>query len=364
VDAERDGVNYAVRRATVGDLDQLAAFFVKAYGPQTVFRIERFISWLYADGDDLNSVIAVADDGSIAGHYGWMPTTLIGRGANLPHAWGVNAFTLPEARGHGLGSALVNAFTKVRPSVGVLGFNDEIAAFYDANGFNIFGGEMFSRHVLPLSIEIRDVLPLVGTTDDPAAERLLSPARIQTTQHCQTTQPSSWLDEPVDSLAGYLTPQRSQRWLTWRYGTDSRLSYTVEAHESTALGRALIAYRAIALQPTEHRITKVVDLYGDVPAAIALMDRVSHQASESGHLYVDFWSFGGPYSEGLEDLSFRRFDGQDVTALPTLTDPIDRRPNTEHVCLFRAVLGDWETLTPNDVYFTSALADRDRPARA
>ena len=365
MDAASDRVTHTVRPGTVGDLKALTTFFVKAYGPRTVFRDEAFLRWwLYEDGNDLNNLLAVAPDGTISGHYGWMPTTLVGKGMSYAHAWGVNAFTLPEARGDGIGSALVQAFTRVRPTVGVLGFTDDVAAFYNANGFNMFGGELYCRHVLPLSHQIRELLELVGTVDHPSADDLLRPSRPRTTPRCETTQPSSWVDEPVESLASYLTPLRSQRWLAWRYAADSRLRYTLYAHESAALGRALVAFRRIPLIPTQHCITKVVDLYGDVPAAIALLELVCSLAYEAGVLYADFWSFGGPYSDGLEDLGFRRYEGQEVTVLPALTDPVSCRPNTEHAGVFEQSPGKVATLAPDDVYFTSALADRDRPARA
>src|SRR6185295_10079019 len=102
-----------------------------------------------------------------------------------------------------------------------------------------------------------------------------------------------------------------------RYFADAGLDYRVISSDDPQLGRALVGFRTIELRPTVHRVTKIVDLYGDSPAAEALTLLVCDEARRAGHVYVDFWSFGGPYADMLHRLGFVSLTGDDVAVLPT-----------------------------------------------
>lgn len=349
-----------IRRGAAADIPALQAFFRAAYGNRTIFQDVDFVTWyLGADDGALNNFIAFDDSGTIVSHYGWIPTQLAWSGIVSPHIWGVNAFTLPELRGSGLGKELVERVREVSPSFGVIGFNPKTAEFYAQNGFNVFERKRFTRHVLVLDVAVREIMTLIGATDHPRAGTLqvVLPMREESaTESAMSSDPASWHDEVVDSMARFCTPVRSRRWLSWRYSQRSQLDYRVVVRDDEG-GRAVVAYRAVSLPPTGHAMTKIVDLYGDPGAVRTLLLLVRREAELAGHLYVEAATFGGPYRALLDELGFSSFEDDEYEIVPSLTNPVGSRANHEYVGILAGFAPD---LTPGDVYFTPADSDRDR----
>lgn len=350
-----------IRRATVGDIGHLQAFFAEAYGERTIFRDAEFLRWYFGGGDQLlNSYVALGDDGGVISHYGWIPAQIVLDGTILPHHWGVNAFTLPSVRGQGLGGELVAAVREECRCFGVIGFDEATATFYESRGFNMLGRRRFRRHVFVLVPEAtREITALIGTSDR-RVEALERAAELPDHEPSPSADLSAWTDEPLEDRSVRCTTLRSRRWLEWRYSPRSRNDYRVQVHRSDEHGRALVAYRAISFAPTGHRITRIVDLYGDPAAVRPLVRQVCRGAGDAGHAYVEFGSFAGPYSELLEELQFVLLDGDDYAILPSLTNPPAGRPNREYVGLLSDPPALFAELSADETYFTLADSDRDR----
>jgi GNAT superfamily N-acetyltransferase len=364
---------YRIRRAGIGDLPQLGAFFKHAYGERTILQNLAFLAWfLGADGPaartaehPLNAFIALDESGAIVAHYGYLPSLFSYRGSDYPLVWGVSAFTLPTHRQFGLGKALVDSVQQANDFFGVIGFSEETADFYDRSGFNVFRQQRFRRHVRVLDTRFREVLDSTHMGPDHLAKKL---APVEPGSDCRDvdlgcSSLTAWDDAVPGSLREVFTRRRTRDWLAWRFSPSSLLDYQVRAAALTHLGRGLIAYRSIPLPPTPYRITKIVDLYGDEEATSALLETLCQHAYHDGHLYVQFDSFGSQFASVMERCGFVTLSEEDSSLLPSLYNPVAFRPNREYVGLFSKSERDMvQQLQLQNVYLTQADSDRDRRA--
>ncbi|MBA3454743.1 MAG: GNAT family N-acetyltransferase [Deltaproteobacteria bacterium] len=361
-----------IRRARMDDVPALQQFFQQSYGPDTVFKSADFLQWFLggvssvdtSSPELLNAYVAL-DGARVVAHYGYIPTRLRVGGSEVPHVWGVNAYTLPEVRGEGLGRKLVDVVRAQFESFGVIGFSSSTADFYASLGFNVFEKRRFRRHVLVLQPEIADIVALIGTTEHPGAEKLTRMASLpHTTAAASTADPDSWIDAVPSALEAICSPVRDRAWLRWRFSPRSLLDYQTRYLVSSLVDRAMIAFRTVALPPTRHVMTRVVDLFGDLASSRALLLETCLRARDAGHIYVELSSMGSLYDELLQELGFVLLEDDEQSCLPLLTSPVAFKSNTEYVGL--SSRGDdplTRSLRSESVYFTSADSDRDRRGR-
>jgi hypothetical protein len=94
-----DGVT--IRTAQADDIEKLTQFFIKAYGNQTVFQDEAFLTYYFEPFNKKSkpfnySLIAISSKGEIVSHYGGVFYQLKLNQKIIDVIWGVNAYTLPR----------------------------------------------------------------------------------------------------------------------------------------------------------------------------------------------------------------------------------------------------------------------------
>src|SRR3990167_5271042 len=103
----------SIRPMRPEDLEKLVVFFKKAYGQHTVFQDKDFLKYYFASRDTEKSddtaflVFHDLKSGGIISYYGGLFYKLNLNNTVLPLVWGVNAYTLPEWRGKGINSKIV-----------------------------------------------------------------------------------------------------------------------------------------------------------------------------------------------------------------------------------------------------------------
>mgnify|MGYP001311368917 CR=1 FL=1 len=98
--------------------EQLRIFYQHAF-PQRAAYLANNWAWHYGGPSGVNlsfwPLLAVAPSGQILGHVGTIPSVLNERADKVPASWFVDFFVLPEARGSGLGSALIRRVMQASP---------------------------------------------------------------------------------------------------------------------------------------------------------------------------------------------------------------------------------------------------------
>ncbi|MEL6945675.1 MAG: hypothetical protein AAFO82_23715 [Bacteroidota bacterium] len=102
-----------IRRADLTDIKKLGIFFIKAYGKSTVFQDENFLRYYFycknEEGKEISySLVGINGKQEIISHYGGLYYELRLDNEIIPMIWGVNAYTLPNWRGRGINSEIVD----------------------------------------------------------------------------------------------------------------------------------------------------------------------------------------------------------------------------------------------------------------
>jgi len=367
-------MEFDIRLARPEDLPALGMFMRQAYGAQTVFQSPDFLQWFLgrgtrADPDfHLEAQVAVTSDGRVVGHYGGLNYKLWLSGRLVSLVWGVNAYTLPDYRRFGIGKQLVDATASRFDVFGVIGFTPETAHFYDEIGFNIFKFHRFTRYIRTLSEETYAICRLIGQ-DDAVLRRLLSAdtavpdvSNMPLGVHqitAENWQSLTWnLPQPA-----FTTTQRDVTHLKWRFFSQTAMRYTVFVVQTDGRITGYAVVRKETVEPTVHQAARIVDLYGESAGMGSLLQGVIAFAQNCGCAYVDFSCFGLLYRTTLLEAGFAELTDNNFALLPQI-GATESRPNIEHIGLFSSKYGaEIAALRLEDVYFTRADSDRDRPAR-
>jgi hypothetical protein len=364
-------MRYKIRNLRSNDVDALIVFFVKAYGKQTPFRSKTFLKWYFKlprtpQWEKQTTWIALDNSGSVVSHYGCLAYDLIMKGKQLSIMWGVNAFTLPDWRGKGINSEIVEQLTNVNEINGVIGFTKATADYYQNSGYNIFSFERFKRYIYVLS-EAKTKKVVRFIEQDVELFNELSLTKQEPEIYVDT---NSIIKICRDNLRRYklsldytkkVTTLRDHEYLMWRFMGNPFVNYQLFACMKDNSVQALVVCRFEQLKPLPYKACRIVDLYGSEAGVRQLITYIKSRAKEMGCIYIDFSKAGNSYENILRKCGFISLENENCALLPQISSPIGQRPNNEYFGLqsknYSAVI---KRLSSKDIYFTRADSDRDR----
>ena len=152
-----------VRTVKKSDLGNLPEFFIKAYGPQTIFQNTEFLKWYFSSRDNDNNYlekcrIGLNPENKIVSFYGGLDYLLKVKERIIPLVWGVIAYTLPEWRGKGINGELVKQLIQANEINGVIGMSRKTALFYVKTDYNMFSVDTFKRYVIILKEDTFEIM--------------------------------------------------------------------------------------------------------------------------------------------------------------------------------------------------------------
>jgi GNAT superfamily N-acetyltransferase len=260
-------------------LAEVQRFIDERWRPGHVLaRDEELLCWQHrslADPERL-AILGAEQDGELVGMLGLIEFEAClgerrGRGA-----WMTNWLVVPERRGEGIGSALVERACSEYELVGALDANQ---ATRDA-----LAGSFVERPILRWALPYN----LAALPAEPA-----------------------WLDEPAVPAETFAGACRDEEFIAWRYRNHPRFEYTV-----------LDGFAAYRLAGS---VLRVVDFLGDEELA----ERVAAEGRRTGAVYAEFLCHFSAYAAPLEAAGFRRARG-----LPSRFEPLDLRPRPDISCFW------------------------------
>ena len=362
-----------IRTVQVSDIGKLINFFIKAYGKLTIFQDEQFLTHYFDARLNnkpvfSNSLIGIIKNGDIVSHYGGLEYNL--RIQHKIHSiiWGVNAYTLPEYRGKGCNSQIVEFITNNNEINGVIGFTSQTALFYQKLGYNIFNFKKFARYILTLDYE--------KTFEICNYMKQNSDCLVEQKQIANEISNSSNLGEVIEltienignynlnldeDFPGLTTTHRTKEFLTWRFLVNPYIKYSLYGFIKDDSLLAYISLREEILKPFSYKVSRIIDLYGKSVVIKMLLNKALKESVSKNHIYIDFSMFGSIYDKVLKSFKFIRLENEDCCILPQVTSPIENRPNEEFLgILSKTFCEEVKNLSMENVYFTRVDSDRDR----
>ncbi|MBU0490166.1 MAG: GNAT family N-acetyltransferase [Bacteroidetes bacterium] len=365
-----------VRTASPADIPNLQKFFIKAYGEQTIFQSEKFLLYYFDSRNShssplCNNLIGVKQDGEIVSHYGGLSYGLKAGKEIFSMIWGVSAYTLPEWRGKGINSKIVDYIINTNEINGVIGFTRSTAEFYLRTGYSVLNFDRFNRFIyildLPKTVEIIKLISQdAGKFSDFTANTANTNERTQFNNIVELTKNNIReykleMDEPFEEIA---TTHRTVDFLTWRFFDYPGIKYKVYGVLENGTVKAYIVLRPEILVPTRFSVNRIIDLYGSKKHIVSLLKKAIYDSYKDDHIYIDFSVYGSIYEKELQEANFLRFENEDCSIFPQVTSPIESRKNYEHIGFFSKVSNNIiKAFNPGNTYFTRMDSDRDRLAR-
>jgi hypothetical protein len=372
---EKEIEKITIRPAHYSDIERLKFFFVKAYGKQTVFQSETFLKHYFDASLNHkppfgNCLVGINEKGEIITHYGGLQYHLKINNQSQSLIWGVNAYTLPEYRGKGLNSKIVEYINENFDINGVIGFTQQTAAFYQKIGYNLFNFEKFSRHVLVLDYEKTVAIgKYIGQNPDkindhkPSQQLLTVGIDFGTIIKLTSENIDRYQWKLEDDFVGITTTHRTKAFLKWRFLENPFIKYTLFGVIQDGHLLAYIALREEVLNPFTSRVNRIIDLFGASKAVALLLQKTIHESVSKQHIYIDFSKFGAMYDLDLQKAGFIELKEDDSCILPMVTSPIENRPNREYLGIMSKMFtAEVNRLSHSNVYFTRMDSDRDRLA--
>jgi GNAT superfamily N-acetyltransferase len=359
-------MKYTVRLMKKSDLEHLAFFFVKAYGSQTIFKDINFLNWFfYGFNSKPISAVALSNQNKIIAFYGAIKSNLSLGGKILTLHWGVNAYTLKEYRGLGIGESLLQLAREQCDIFGVIGFTKKTAQIYSRLDFNLFNYNRARAHILALNKnKCIEISKYIGA-DIKQTESMLAPHQMKPSLSMTKTPTLSRLNQndlhKLDINTDIITTYRSPSYLTYRFLDNPYIHYQLFGIKIRGVVKAIIVIRRVELKPKGYFALRIVDLFGPPEYFFDLLSGVIQKALNKKDIYIEFTSIGSIYDSIFENLNFVCLKNSDLELLPQVTNPIEIRPNNEYLGLFSSnMTGVISKLKFADVYFTRADSDRDR----
>ena len=230
---------FFIRKVNVSDIEDLKKFFIKAYGQKTVFQNEQYLIYYFdsrnkKDAPMNTCLIVLSPDGEIVSHYGGLHYELKMNNIISHMIWGVSAYTLPEWRGKGINSKMVNFLINNNEINGVIGFTEKTASFYQKLGYNMFDFERFTRYVQILDYDkTLEVINFIQQDSDRLKEQIqIQTVNIHSSDFKNVVELTKnnircfelKLDE---DLSGIATTHRSKEFLNWRLLKNPFIKYSV-----------------------------------------------------------------------------------------------------------------------------------------
>ena len=298
-----------MRLLEAGDLPVLRDFFLKVFGPETVFQDLDFLKWYYFTQNNFTnkaagSIICLdTDQNKVASFYGGLQSELYWFGQTAAITWGVSAFTLPEYRGNGLNSGAVKLLGQTRQVHGVIGFLRKAAGFYQNNGYHLFDFRRFKRYIYTVSEEnVKTIIQYIHP------EAKMFPVR-QTLPELSSAENSNFVKLTADNIHHFkldfpyqvsVTTLRDKNYILKRFIEHPNISYQVYGYQINNRIIAYVAYRVEELRPMPYKCCRIIDLFGQSAAVAALARFVAATAQNQELAYVDFSAFGDIYKNALK----------------------------------------------------------------
>lgn len=368
-----NNVKIPIRTANLSDIEKLKIFFLKAYGSKTVFQNEQFLLYYFSPNfENLTSLssnlIGLSPDGDIVSHYGGLHYNLKKDKVIYQMIWGVSAYTLPEWRGKGINSNIVDFLSKNNEINGVIGFTNETAKFYQKTGYNIFHFNRFMRYVRILDINrTQEVIDFIQQDRNRINYQTQFPAintfetKPQDVVELTKDNISNYQLKLEEDLSGITTTHRSIDFLNWRLLRNPFIQYKVYGFLKNGEILTYIALREENLEPFNYKVNRIIDLYGAKEGISALLSKTLQDSISKNHIYIDFSMFGTIYDQELISSNFVRLEDEDYSILPQVTSPVENRPNYEFIGIQSKLHHkNIENLLKENVYFTRIDSDRDR----
>jgi GNAT superfamily N-acetyltransferase len=365
VNEKDESLNYSVRVNEDLEADPLRKFFVQAYGDDTVFQDGSFLKSYFGQG---LSITALSAQNEVVGHYGGLRSKLYLNGRSVPMIWGVNAFTLPEWRGRGINSKIIEKAIIAGEIFGVIGFTPKTAEFYDKLGFNMFQAERFRRYVINFSENTYEIAKLIGRDPEFVRSRLLVKGGNTATSgendsdrlleiHNGNATQFHFDFHPALSA----TTSRTREYLRHRFLAHPFISYRCIASREEDRILAFVMQQRERLYPTNYYVTRIIDLFGRPEALPSVLRAVLSEARRRQDLFVDFYCFGGLYNDILLNAGLSVFRDEEVGLVPQVSAPIQDRSNTYRIGLFSSrYKSEIMALQEDQVFFTRGDSDMDR----
>lgn len=311
-------------------VDELQAFVDEHWRRGHVLAHDReLLLWQHARRDDPDhlAVLAAHDGDRTLGMCGFIEFDACAGGERVPGGWMTNWVVVPEARGRGLGYALVeHACGSPYEFVGALGANSATEHVLGRAGF---AGRGMTRWIRILD---RDALrDLLAGRDVP---------------ECWEESPASPAARPRELVGAC----RDDSFVRRRYREHPRFRYEVLEDET-----GFAAYRIERVQASDATVLRVVDFTG----AGDLASRLAEAAQDAGVVFADFSctseAFGGP----LEQAGFVRAEHLPFE-VPGRFQPLDfsDRPIVSRFWAADRLGVDFAS---DALYVTRADSDLDRP---
>jgi GNAT superfamily N-acetyltransferase len=270
-----------------------------------------------ADPDTL-AVLVAEEEGRLVAMLGWIDFDACLGEERVPGGWMTNWLVVPEARGRGLGLALVrHAMEHAYEFVGALGANSATLHVLGTAGFAEVGMHRWVR-----------------VFDEVALRTLLGGREYRE------------VPVPADAGGGYLGTCRDEAFLAWRYREHPRFRYELLGDAS-----GFAAYRIEQIAGVDAKVMRITDLLGGDALVPALFDA----AEREGAVFADFYCTSPRFAAPLEAEGFVATDG-----LPGRFQPLDfsDRPIVSN---FWAAPRLGVEFGAGDLYVTRADSDLDRP---
>lgn len=358
-----------IRKALVSDAENLINFFIKSYGEKTIFQDKDFLFYYYKcklNSPMSNNVVAVTKEGEIVSHYGGLDYHLKLNNKVYSLIWGVNAYTLPEYRGMGLNSKIVDFILNNNEINAVIGFTEQTALFYDKINYNVFEFKKFTRHIFILDFDKTTEICRYINQDE---KKLIKTAKKNNIDFSQVVELTI---DNIDSFNFVMdedffeinTTYRDKDFLKWRFIGNPFIKYTIWGYVEGDNIKAYAALREEVLEPLNYKVNRVIDLYGKKSAIENVLAKIKDDSILKNNIYIDFSMFGNIYDEILDSFGFIRLENDECCILPQVSSPIENRANLEYLGIQSKVLSnEIKKLSRNNVYFTRMDSDRDRLAR-
>jgi GNAT superfamily N-acetyltransferase len=306
----------------VSRLEELQAFVDEHWRRGHVLaRDAELLRWQHrrrADPDTL-AVLVAEEDGRIAAMLGWIEFDACVGEERVSGGWMTNWLVVPEARGRGLGLALVErAMAHDYEFVGALGANSATLHVLGSAGFAEVGMYRWVR-----------------VFDEDALRGLLGGREYR-----EVAAPG------VLGGEGFVGACRDDAFLDWRYREHPRFRYELLADTS-----GFAAYRIEQIAGSPVKVMRITDLLGSDPLANALVEAAQREAV----VFADFYCTSPRFAAPLERAGFAAVDG-----LPGRFRPLDfsDRPIVSNFWVAPRLGVDF---TGGDLYVTRADSDLDRP---
>jgi len=355
----------AIGWCPAGRLGEVQAFIESQWKRGHVLaRDAELLRWQHPrpDPDELSILVADGPGGELEGILGVIPVPYCAHGRRGEGAWLTTWVVRPEARTAQLGLALLRAAMDGPDFVGTLGGNDTTMRLLRALRFDtrasvprwVRGG---SRRAL------RDLLGAAGVAPVPAA---LTGAPVAAPPPGVTVEPWSqdaaeawdlaWHERVAGRIAG---TWRDRRYLEWRYRRHPRFGYELRlarGGDRAALG--LLVYRRQPVHGREEEVIRVVELLGEPAGTRALAIHLAHETASERTAFLDFYCTSEPFAAALTEAGGFVPEATLGVSLPALFQPLDARRTALTAALWTP---DERPFADDDVYFTRADCDQDRP---